>query len=137
MTPPVTGGCQCGAIRYRVTAPAAWTGFCHCRMCQRAHGAPVVLWLQAPAGGIAFDRGALRWFRSSAEAERGFCGDCGTPVAWKAVPVPTPDPGMDIAAATLDDPSIARPEMHLWCESALPGMIPDDHLPHLSRGRKG
>ena len=37
---PVTGGCLCGEIRYRVTEPVLDTNFCHCRMCQKFSGAP-------------------------------------------------------------------------------------------------
>lgn len=39
------GGCRCGAIRYRITGEPLSAGFCHCRMCQRAAGAPVVAWV--------------------------------------------------------------------------------------------
>ena len=40
---PVTGGCLCGEIRYRVTEPPLDTNFCHCRMCQKFSGAPVTV----------------------------------------------------------------------------------------------
>jgi len=136
MTPPAAGGCQCGAVRYRLTAPATWTGYCHCRMCQRAHGAPVVVWVTVPSDGVVFDRGALAWYRSSPEAERGFCAACGSPVAWKPVSAATAeDPGLDIAAATLDEPAGVHPEMHLWCESAMPWLAISDHLARKPRGR--
>ncbi|HEX2890250.1 GFA family protein [Vineibacter terrae] len=133
--PAASGGCQCGAVRYRLTAPAIWTGFCHCRMCQRAHGAPVVLWVTVPSDGIVFDRGTPVWYRSSAAAERGFCAACGTPLAWKESQASAGDPGIDIAAATLDDPAAVQPEMHLWCESAVPWLTLADHLPRKPRGR--
>jgi hypothetical protein len=32
MASPATGGCRCGAVRYRLTAPAIRAGFRHCRM---------------------------------------------------------------------------------------------------------
>lgn len=135
---PATGGCQCGAVRYRLTAPCVWTGYCHCRQCQRAHGAPVVLWLTVPSDGIVFDRGSLAWHRSSPQAERGFCAACGSPLAWKAAtPAEANDPGIDIAAASLDDAGDVRPEMHLWCDSAVPWLSIADDLPRLPRGRAG
>jgi hypothetical protein len=44
MTPPekpvLTGGCQCGAIRFALSAPPKKVSVCHCRMCQKASGAP-------------------------------------------------------------------------------------------------
>ncbi|TWS99653.1 GFA family protein [Reyranella sp. CPCC 100927] len=135
MTPPAAGGCQCGAVRYRLTAPATWTGYCHCRMCQRAHGAPAVVWLTVPSDGIVFDRGAPQWYRSSPEAERGFCTMCGSPLAWRPVATRGDDPGIDIAATTLDDSTAVAPQMHLWCDSAMPWLAIDDHLPRKPQGR--
>src|SRR5262249_12083447 len=41
-------GCLCGQIRYRITAAPVEALYCHCRMCQRAHGAPVIAWLTVP-----------------------------------------------------------------------------------------
>ncbi len=37
MIAAITGGCQCGAVRYQLRAPPKST-FCHCRMCQKATG---------------------------------------------------------------------------------------------------
>ena len=34
----ITGGCACGAIRYRCSAPPIYMGNCHCRDCQQATG---------------------------------------------------------------------------------------------------
>ncbi len=34
-----TGGCQCGAIRFRVEGDLKDSSICHCRMCQKAFGA--------------------------------------------------------------------------------------------------
>ena len=39
---PLEGGCLCGAVRYRISAAPSHTDYCHCRMCQRSTGAPVV-----------------------------------------------------------------------------------------------
>lgn len=39
MTDSFSGGCACGAIRYRSTGPARYMGNCHCRHCQQATGA--------------------------------------------------------------------------------------------------
>jgi hypothetical protein len=37
-----TGGCQCGAVRYRLLAPPNHASICHCRMCQKASGGPIM-----------------------------------------------------------------------------------------------
>ena len=35
---PLTGGCNCGAVRFEVTAPLVKAGYCHCQRCQRRSG---------------------------------------------------------------------------------------------------
>ncbi len=78
-TMTITGGCQCGAVRYRIEKLGRAT-ICHCRMCQKAFGAfygPLVT-----GHGLTFTRGEPSWFRSSNKVRRGFCGACGTPLIY-------------------------------------------------------
>jgi Glutathione-dependent formaldehyde-activating enzyme len=70
----LTGGCLCGDIRYRIAAAPVDALYCHCRMCRRAHGAPVVAWLAVPRAGFAVTAGSPSSYRSSAAASRQFCG---------------------------------------------------------------
>jgi hypothetical protein len=71
-----TGGCQCGAVRYRVEAKPTGTSVCHCRMCQKAAGAPFMTFADVPKEAFVVTRGALATFRSSEIAERGFVIAC-------------------------------------------------------------
>lgn len=100
----ITGGCQCGAIRYRVERLGN-ASICHCRMCQKAFGnfyAPL-----ATAKNLQWTRGRLSTFESSNKVTRGFCGRCGTPMSY--------DWGGDIeiAIATLDNPELASPTVQV------------------------
>lgn len=128
------GGCQCGAIRYRVSTRPHWVGHCHCRMCQKAHGAALVTWVAVPAETVDFTRGTLKYYRSSEHLKRGFCPDCGSPVAC----VPDAKPGepayFDLALASFDDPKAFSPTVHVWCDSAMPWLPIDDHLPRFGQG---
>src|SRR5262245_53596549 len=99
---PLTGGCQCGAVRFAITGHLGRASICHCRMCQKAFGnacAPLVT-----AHGLVWTRGGPRHFRSSNKVRRGFCADCGTPLTYE------PD-GMtpEIAIGALDDPAAVPP----------------------------
>jgi hypothetical protein len=47
------GGCLCGALRYQVDPASADSGYCHCRMCQKASGAPAVAWFTVNKQGFA------------------------------------------------------------------------------------
>lgn len=101
-----TGGCQCGAVRYRAVGEIGFPHLCHCRMCQKAAGNYFM-----PFGGVMYDdftltRGDPKWFQSSETVRRGFCGDCGTPLFY--------DGGSDhisITLGSLDDPSDVQPEI--------------------------
>lgn len=126
-----SGGCQCGAIRYRVEALGR-PSFCHCRMCQKAFGATGGALVTAK--GLTWTRGALKHFQSSADIRRGFCVDCGTPLTFEYKVAGTPM--VDIAIATFDRaPEIApqiqySPEMALpWTArvTQLPGYPPEEH----------
>ena len=55
--PPVTGGCQCGAVRFRFTETKARASICHCRMCQKAFGSYFAPLVAVAADGFAITRG--------------------------------------------------------------------------------
>jgi len=97
----LTGGCQCGNIRFRAERLGSGS-ICHCRMCQKAFGSfygPLIT-----AHGVVWIRGEPKRFRSSNRASRGFCGDCGTPLTYE-----TPGPTIELAIGAFDDPTRAAP----------------------------
>ena len=84
MTETLTGGCQCGAVRYRVTGEPEVVALCHCRMCQKATGSIAWAFFTVRRADLEWTRGALAHFRSSAAATRGYCASCGTPLSFEA-----------------------------------------------------
>jgi hypothetical protein len=108
----LTGGCQCGALRFAITGALGRASICHCRMCQKAFGNAFAPLVTAP--GFAWTRGAPKYFRSSNKVKRGFCGDCGTPLTYE------PD-GLspEIAICALDDPAAVPPIIQVGVESRL------------------
>ena len=76
----LTGGCQCGAIRYAVKGELDNPSICHCRMCQKAFGSFFAPLVGTPVPDFEVTRGTLSIFRSSDAVERGFCANCGTPL---------------------------------------------------------
>ncbi|MEM7742598.1 MAG: GFA family protein [Pseudomonadota bacterium] len=131
MSDTVTGGCQCGAIRYRATSLGR-ASICHCRMCQRAVGnamTPLVV-----ARGVAWE-GTPAWFASSNISERGFCAICGTPLFLRDVDGPEGE--IEIMIATLDEPEQAIPAHHYGVESRLSWVKLADGLPEYQTGTGG
>ena len=107
----LSGGCQCGAVRFSVTSIGR-ASICHCRMCQKAFGnigGPLVT-----AHGLVWSRGAPKRFQSSNKVRRGFCGDCGTPLTYEY------DGVVELAIATFDHPAEIAPVIQLAVESRLP-----------------
>jgi len=100
----ISGGCQCGAVRYRATGFGR-ASICHCRMCQKAFGSfygPLVT-----AHELVWTRGTPKRFASSDKVRRGFCEDCGTPLTFE---YPS---AIDVAIGSLDDPRLAPPVIQL------------------------
>jgi len=74
------GGCLCGAVRFEVTPPTKWCAHCHCSLCRRAHGAAFVTWFGVEKANfeLVSGGGEISWYRSTPEARRGFCTNCGS-----------------------------------------------------------
>jgi hypothetical protein len=122
----LTGGCLCGEVRYRITGAPVEALYCHCRMCQRAHGAPVIAWLTVSLDAFAVTAGNPAAYRSSARASRHFCGHCGTPLTWREADNPAL---VDISIATIGNPEAVAPTLHTWTDSRIAWFEIADHLP--------
>jgi hypothetical protein len=115
--PPVlTGGCQCGAVRYALYAEPTSADLCHCRMCQRAVGNLFMAVAGVPQVQFAWTRGVPAIFRSSSAAERGFCRDCGTPLTFRYLA----KEAISVTLGSLDEPAKARPTKQHGIESRVP-----------------
>src|SRR5271156_1296668 len=109
----LAGGCQCGAVRYRLEAELTGVNVCHCRMCQKASGGPFMTFGGVRMSEFIVTHGAISTFPSSDIAERGFCAQCGTPLTYRGL-------GSDRVSVTLgslDDPNAAEPATQLGVES--------------------
>jgi hypothetical protein len=109
--PPFSGGCQCGAVRFRVDAAPRHASLCHCRMCQKATGGLFGPYANVPSAALTWTRGQRKTFQSSAFIVRGFCGDCGTPLSFEAASGDGRHIGLTIGA--FDDPSALKPERQI------------------------
>lgn len=117
-----TGGCQCGAVRFRVEGALGDASVCHCRMCQKASGNFYLPLVSVRDAVLTWTRGAPKRFRSSNHGYRGFCADCGTPLTYEA-----PD-GVALTIAAFDDPASITPRIQWGIEAKLPYV---DTIPEL------
>lgn len=84
----MSGGCQCGAIRFHATELINNPHICYCRMCQKATGQLMATAVGVRHQHLAWSRGKPAVFKSSEHVERGFCAECGTPLffRWRGGP---------------------------------------------------
>ena len=120
------GGCLCGALRFRVTAAPLDSGYCHCRMCQRNSGAPVVAWVTFPTPSFVWTKGVPGSFASSAHAQRQYCSQCGSYLVFLSAKSPAE---ISVNTASCDDPGAFPPRRHIYWESRIPWFRTDDSLP--------
>jgi len=129
----LTGGCQCGAVRYEWVEKPAYSSVCYCRMCQKASGQPFMGLTGGRQEHLRWTRGAPSIFRSSNMAERGFCKDCGTPLTYAF----DGNGRISVTINSLDDPEAMPPTKQYGTEGEvswvkgihdLPGQTSDEWL---------
>ena len=125
---PLTGGCQCGRIRYRVHSRPLVFYLCHCSECQRHTSSAFGESLRFRREDLDVDPGLVSMSRmsESGKLRQGwFCPDCGVRI-WHGT---EGSAEINIKAGTLDDTSWLVPAGHIWCSSKQPFMhIADDEL---------
>ena len=132
---PLTGGCQCGQLRYRVTEIPTTLYCCHCTECQGQSSSAFGMSLRVPGSGVELHGEFSSFIRDEGNplaVECVFCPKCGTRVVHRGR---GEDWGLSVKAGTLDDKTWLSPVGHIWTRSAqqwveLNGLIygkqPDD-----------
>ncbi|MGB3336793.1 MAG: GFA family protein [Devosia sp.] len=112
----VSGGCQCGAVRYHTEQMLDNSHICHCRMCQKAVGNIFAALVAAPRQAIVWTRGTPARFRSSEHVDRGYCRDCGTPLFYDD----TTGDRVNFTIGSLDHPELFPPHANTGNEGRVP-----------------
>jgi hypothetical protein len=111
LTEPYTGGCACGAIRYRISDEPIFQFDCQCRDCQRMSGTGHGSYLAFPSKlNVTLEGKAQQWTMIADSGNvkmRGFCPTCGSPVHLTSAAMPDL---FAVHAASLDDPSRYQPQ---------------------------
>ena len=119
MDAPFSGGCACGAIRYRSSSPPVYMGNCHCAHCQQATGSGYLPAVAVKEADFALTGDEPTHFDRPADKghnmRRFFCSKCGSPLYL----INGASPHLRILyAGSLDDPSAYRPGMNIFMDSA-------------------
>jgi hypothetical protein len=117
---PLTGGCQCGAVRYEITAEPLTVVACHCKECQKQSASAFGMTVMVPRVALTITRGEPRYWERTADSGNvvgaAFCETCGG----RLYHVPSNKALLNIKAGTLDDASWISPVAHIWTETAQP-----------------
>ncbi|HEX7874886.1 MAG TPA: GFA family protein [Sphingobium sp.] len=125
MTRSMTGGCQCGRVRYRAEVASDEAYLCHCRMCQRATGGVSIAFMNVPQATLTWE-GEPDWYVSSPIAKRPFCSACGTPLGFS---FQERAENIDLTVGSFDEPGYFRPTSHFGVESLHEAWLDTADLP--------
>lgn len=116
----LTGGCQCGAIRYEATGPMGPSLHCYCRQCQKLCGAGHASQFGMSVSAVRFE-GEPATFELLADSGNKvtshFCPRCGSPIFKTTAALPEL---LFFHAVTLDDPTQFRPRAVVWTHRRQP-----------------
>jgi hypothetical protein len=132
---PITGGCNCGAVRFEITGPFEGASYCHCTRCQRRTGTAAAPNARTAPGTFRILQGEdqLRSWHPETGMDKYFCGACGSAL-FSA-------PGRDfeqvgVRFGALDaDPGIRPGHRQYVAYAAVWEEIPDDGLPRYPEAR--
>ena len=125
----LTGGCQCGAVRYSISGGPYPVYACHCRECQRQSASGFGLSMPVPLERLVITGELAFWERATDSGRRtrcAFCPACGTRVYHQPAGSLTT---FTVKAGTLDDISTIRPVAHLWISRKQPWVVLDENIP--------
>lgn len=127
----LSGGCQCGAVRYSINGEPQHVALCHCADCRKSAGAPMVAWAAFEEAAFTLEQGDLTTFNSSGSTLRSFCPRCGTGITYRNAEFL---PGIvDIQSATLDDPAALPAGAHIQVAERIDWMATAHQLPQFRR----
>jgi hypothetical protein len=109
------GGCQCGALRYRVEGEPVAVGICHCTQCQKQSGSAFGMSCIVQKEAFRLLSGSPKTFTRTSDSGRpvvcAFCPDCGTRIYHETRWL---DGVLNIKPGTFDDTSFLRPQAQIW-----------------------
>jgi hypothetical protein len=134
----MTGGCLCGAVRYRLTGEPAMVAMCHCRTCQRNTGSAFSTNVAMRREAVVVAGNTVTTYETRPEDGgppfyRSFCSRCGSPVCAYGEAYPGI---LFVKAGTLDDPTAVAPTVQLWCSEQLPWVPTDVRTPRFAGHRQ-
>src|SRR5499427_4962134 len=120
---PLIGGCQCGAVRYAISAEPETIYVCHCRECQRQSASAFGISVIVPAAAFILTQGDVRTWQRPTDSGRVldclFCTACGSRIRHMTPGETT----VSVKGGSLDQPVNLTHAIHIWTSRRLPGVV--------------
>ena len=130
----IEGGCNCGAVRYRLTSAPIAVAVCHCANCRRQSGSAFSVNVVVRGDAMHVWGDLTTWEDPDTESGqpvlRQFCATCGSPI--RSITAASPQIAI-VKAGTADEPGRFEPAIHVWTSTALPWVEIPANLPQFPR----
>ena len=123
----MTGGCQCGRVRFSAEIGSNDAYLCHCTMCRRATGGVSIAFYDLPKQDVTWTTREPDRYVSSSIAQRALWQDCGTPLTF----VFLDGNRMDLTVGSFDNPGFFVPRQNVSTETMMAAWQDNSHLPGL------
>ncbi|NOU26648.1 MAG: GFA family protein [Polyangiaceae bacterium] len=114
---PREGGCRCGQVRIRITAPPLLSMACHCTGCQRMSASAFSLSLAIPSAGFAVIAGEPVIGGLHGKTHHYFCPHC---MSWMFTRPEGLDFFVNVRSTMLDDTRGIAPFVETYMDEKLP-----------------
>jgi len=125
---PLTGGCQCGAVRYAITGPPTNLYICHCRECRKQSASAFGISLFVRREDFRLTQGKTKRWSRPADSGRmlhcAFCPDCGSRLWHEAA---GEHDTISVKGGSLDQTLDLGEAIHVWTSRKLPGVLIPEH----------
>ena len=130
MSQVITGGCQCGGVRYAVRGKLRDVIACHCVQCRRTSGHFVAATACRRRAFTLVKSDSLKWYTAVPKFRRGFCDECGSSLFFEE----EGGERISIAAGSLDEPQGLKIAAHIFVSEAGDYYEVDTSVPVSPRG---
>jgi hypothetical protein len=120
---PITGGCQCGHLRYEITEAPTELYVCHCRECRKQSASAFGISVIVPKSSFRLTKGTAKTWSRPTDSGRildcKFCPDCGSRVWHEGAGLTE----FSVKGGSLDQPPDLSQAVHIWTSRKLPGLV--------------
>jgi len=115
-TPPYSGQCLCGRVKYQVDVLEPKMGHCHCSMCRKFHGSAFATYGEAKSANFHWlaGKGDLKSYKGHNDTVRQFCQNCGSSLTF--APADSDGSIVEFSLSTLDSDIGERPDVHIYTD---------------------